>query len=75
MPAFADVAAAALTLSRAERAELARKLLESLDDESFDDPEVVEAEWNAEILRRVEDIKSGKVVPIPYEEVRRQFER
>lgn len=75
MTDHSDVVAAALTLPRAERAELAHKLLVSLDDEPFDDPEVVEAEWNAEILRRVEDIESGKTVGIPYEEVRRQFER
>lgn len=74
MPAFSDVAEAALTLSRAERADLAHQLLVSLD-EPFDDPEVVEAEWNAELLRRIRDIESGVTVPIPLDEVLKKFER
>jgi putative addiction module component (TIGR02574 family) len=73
-PQDADVVAAALTLPRAERAELAHKLLVSLD-EPFDDPEVVEAEWNAEVLRRPCNIESGATVGIPVDEVRKQFER
>ena len=69
-----DVTAEALTLSRAERADLARKLIVSLD-EPLDEPEIVEAEWNAEILRRVRHIESGATPGIPLEEVRRQFGR
>ena len=74
MSAFSEVAAAALTLSRAERADLAHQLLVSLD-EPFDDPEVVESEWNAEILRRLRDIESGATVGIPIEEVFKKYER
>ena len=74
MTAHSDVVAAALTLPRAERAELAHKLLVSLD-EPFDGPEVVETEWNAEILRRLRNIESGATVGIPLDEVRKQFER
>jgi putative addiction module component (TIGR02574 family) len=48
---------------------LAGSLLESLDDEPAD--EGVEAAWNEEIKRRIEEIDSGKVQMIPYEEVRR----
>jgi putative addiction module component (TIGR02574 family) len=33
----------------------------------------VEAAWSEEIKRRIEDIDSGKVRMIPYEEVRRRL--
>lgn len=42
-----------------ERAEAARALLESLDDE--DDPVDVETAWRGEIERRVQAIESGAV--------------
>ena len=58
-----------------EQGKLIHQLIESLEDEPYDDPEVVEAEWNVEIVRRVRDIQSGAVEGIPYEEVRRQFGR
>jgi putative addiction module component (TIGR02574 family) len=74
MTAHSDVVAAALTLPRAERAELAHKLLLSLD-EPFDDPEVVETEWNTEVLRRLRNIEFGATVGIPLDAVREQFER
>jgi putative addiction module component (TIGR02574 family) len=74
MSAHPDVVAGALTLPRAERAELAHQLLVSLD-EPFDESEAVEAEWNAEIVRRLRDIASGATVGIPLNEVRKQFER
>lgn len=47
-----------LQLPEADRAELARFLIESLDD--VEDPDVVEAAWDAELLRRVERIEQGK---------------
>ncbi len=48
-----------------ERAELAHFLLESLEPE---DEGVAEA-WRAELARRVAEIRSGKVVGKPVEEV------
>jgi putative addiction module component (TIGR02574 family) len=59
----------ALALPPEARAELADSLLESLDAEPAD--EGVEAAWSVEIQRRIEEIDSGKVKMIPYEEVRR----
>ena len=56
--------AAALALPPAERARLAQRLIESLDD----DPEVEEA-WSAEIKRRLDAIDRGEVEMIPAEEV------
>ena len=58
----------ALALPVEARAALAESLLESLDEEPVD--EGVEAAWSEEIKRRIEEIDSGKVQMIPYEEVR-----
>jgi putative addiction module component (TIGR02574 family) len=73
MTVHPDVFDAALALPLDERGELISKLILSLEDEPFDDPEVVEAEWNAEFERRIADIDSGRTVGIPLDEVRRQF--
>ncbi len=59
-----DVKAAALDLSAEDRAELAQRLLSSLDR----DPEV-EAAWNEEIRQRVAELEAGTVTTIPAEEV------
>ena len=56
-----------LDLNEGERAALAARLIESLDTET---EEGVEAAWLAEIERRMEDLDSGKVQSIPWEEVR-----
>ena len=59
----------ALRLSEEKRAELAQKLLLSLDvlteDEIADD-------WIAEVQRRAREIDEGTVQPIPADEVRRK---
>jgi putative addiction module component (TIGR02574 family) len=59
-----DVETAALDLSAEDRAELAQRLLSSLDR----DPEVAAA-WNEEICQRVADLEAGRVTTIPAEEV------
>jgi putative addiction module component (TIGR02574 family) len=61
----------ALALPPEARAALADSLLESLDEEPVD--ERVEAAWSEEIKRRIEEVDSGKVKPIPWEEARRQI--
>ena len=58
----------ALELSPGERAELAGSLIESLDEA---DEGVTEA-WNEEIARRIEELDTGKVKTIPWDEVRRK---
>jgi putative addiction module component (TIGR02574 family) len=64
-----------LALPEADRAELAERLLESLDGEGEpDDPAEVDAEWADEIARRLEDYRAGRVTPIPWEEVRRRMQ-
>jgi putative addiction module component (TIGR02574 family) len=61
----------ALTLPPEARAEIADLLLESLDPSPPD--EGVEAAWSEEISRRIDEIDSGKVQLIPYEEIRRRL--
>ena len=70
-PDVSELLKKALALPPEARAALAGSLLESLDDGPAD--EGVEAAWNEEIKRRIEEIDSGKVQMIPYEEVRRRL--
>ena len=56
----------ALYLPVRQRAELAHKLLLSLDDQNED--EIAEA-WNAEALRRAADLESGRADTVSAEEV------
>ena len=70
-PDVSELLKKALALPPEARAALAGSILESLDDEPAD--KGVEAAWNDEIKRRIEEIDSGKVQMIPYEEVRRRL--
>jgi putative addiction module component (TIGR02574 family) len=66
----AELLKKALALPVEARAALAGSLLDSIDgtvDAS------AEEEWNKEIARRIEELDSGKVKPIPWEEARRQI--
>jgi len=54
-------------LSEEERAALAGLLIESLESER---DEGVDEAWAAEIARRVEELESGRVKPVPWETVR-----
>jgi putative addiction module component (TIGR02574 family) len=53
------------------RVAMAGSLLESLDEFPLDSG--VEAAWSEEIARRVEELDSGKVKPVPWAEARRQI--
>ena len=70
-PDVSELLKKALALPPEARAALAGSLFESLDDEPAD--EGGEAAWSEEIKRRIEEIDSGKVQMIPYEEVRRRL--
>ncbi len=59
-----------LTLDERDRASAAGALIESLHGEV--DPNVEEA-WDLETRRRVEELESGAVEPIPWSEVRRRL--
>ena len=62
----------ALELEERERAALAARLIESLDTEL---EEGVEAAWLAEVERRMEELDSGKVQGIPWDELRARLFR
>lgn len=55
-----DLANAALSLPPDDRAMIAHVLLDSVI-RPFDDPGGVRQAWGAELARRIEDIRSGKV--------------
>jgi putative addiction module component (TIGR02574 family) len=55
-----------------KRAELARRLLESIEEPA---EEAVEEAWAAEIERRMADYRAGNVKTIPWAEVRAHLHR
>ena len=61
---------AALNLSERDRAELADKLLESIEPEA--DADWADA-WEAEVARRLEDLNQGKLKTVPWPEARRMI--
>ena len=64
-----QIEAEALNLSGEERAELAQKLLLSLDTPS---EEEIAEDWLMEAQRRARELDEGIVQPVPAEEVRRK---
>lgn len=60
----------ALSLPRQARAEIAHRLLVSLEDEDFS--ENVGEAWRTEIQRRRQDFLDGKANPVSAEEALRQ---
>jgi putative addiction module component (TIGR02574 family) len=61
----------ALRLSVRDRARLAHRLLESLD-EAAEDPAEVERAWKEEIERRVADFDAGGIELVPSDSVLRE---
>jgi putative addiction module component (TIGR02574 family) len=70
-PQVSEVLEKALSLSEQERELLIDRLAESLANESAE--RGVEAAWDEEIKRRVDDIRSGRVETIPGEQVLREL--
>ena len=62
----------ALTLPEHERAKIAARLLESLDDEAQSD---VDAAWAAEIERRCAAVDAGELQTSDWKDVRARIER
>jgi putative addiction module component (TIGR02574 family) len=58
----------ALGLPVNERARLARRLIESLDEE-IEDPAEVERAWETEIQRRLDEYRAGKAQTTPATDV------
>jgi hypothetical protein len=65
----------ALSLAPEERADVAAKLLASLDDSSAEDPAAVEAAWAREIEKRARRVLAGESSGEPCEDVRDRVAR
>lgn len=59
----------ALALSADERAALANTLLDSLETGN----ESVEEAWDKEVSRRMADLKAGKAITVPWEQLHREL--
>ncbi len=75
---LSDLLASALSLPKEDRASVAKKLIESLDDEDdLVSEEEAEAAWAVELERRArqveEDLNAGRPVGRTWEEVRAEL--
>jgi putative addiction module component (TIGR02574 family) len=68
-PEVSDLLKRALALPIGERAALANILLDSLEHAE----ESVQAAWDEEVARRVQDLKAGKAVTVPWEELHQEL--
>jgi putative addiction module component (TIGR02574 family) len=68
-PDVSDLLKRALALPVEERAALANTLFDSLSPVE----ESVEEAWDQEVARRIEDLKTGKAVTVPWEQLRREL--
>lgn len=67
-----EITNAALSLPPDSKILLAEKIVESL---ASDEPEVIERLWSAEAIRRRDEIRSGRVKPLPGTEVIEEVRR
>ncbi|MEO1021509.1 MAG: addiction module protein [Bacteroidota bacterium] len=63
---YKEIQHSALELDDAHRAQLAKTLIDSLDQEVDDD---IEQAWIEEVIKRKDEIESGKINPISGQEV------
>jgi putative addiction module component (TIGR02574 family) len=68
-PEVSDLLKRALALPDDERAALANTLLNSLETGS----ESVKEAWDNEVARRMADLKAGKAVTVPWEQLHREL--
>jgi putative addiction module component (TIGR02574 family) len=68
-PEVSDLLKRALALSVDERAALANTLLDSLETTN----ESVQEAWDEEVARRIKDLKAGKAVTVPWEQLHREL--
>jgi putative addiction module component (TIGR02574 family) len=72
-PEVSELLKRALSLSVDERAALANTLLDSLEITNESVTGSVEAAWDKEVARRIEDLKKGKAVTVPWEQLHREL--
>ena len=70
-PGVEEVVQEALALNEDDRAEVAARLLDSLEQEDTEAEDV----WVAELERRAEELESGAVQGIPWEDLRDRLMR
>jgi putative addiction module component (TIGR02574 family) len=68
-PEVSDLLKRALALPDDERAALANTLLDSLEIGN----ESVQEAWDEEVARRMKDLKEGKAVTVPWEQLHREL--
>ena len=68
-PEVSDLLKKALELPVEERAALANTLLDSLGPAE----QSVQEAWDKEVGRRMEDLKAGKAVTVPWEQLHREL--
>ena len=68
MPLDADLIDRSLSLSEAERADLAHRLLVSLEPTAPESQNEVDAAWETELQRRVDEVDRGDAKMIPWQE-------
>ncbi len=68
-PEVSDLLKRALALPVGERAALANTLLDSLETTN----QSVQEAWDEEFARRMEDLKAGKAVTVPWERLQREL--
>ena len=66
MSTVSELVDQALSLPRTDRGYLARKLIESLDEEP---EEKLSPQWRAELDRRLRSVKDGTAKTIPHDQV------
>lgn len=67
-----EVLRAAMTLSPADREDVALRLLESIDAPV--DREEIAAAWDAEVARRIEDVRSGRARTLTWDQLRTKLD-
>ena len=72
-PEVSDLLKRALSLPVDERAALANTLLDSLETVHESAASSVEDAWDQEVARRIEDLKTGKAVTVPWEQLHREL--
>jgi putative addiction module component (TIGR02574 family) len=68
-PEVSDLLKRALALPVDERAALANTLLDSLETTT----QSVQEAWDEEVARRIEDLRAGKTVTVPWEQLHREL--
>jgi putative addiction module component (TIGR02574 family) len=68
-PEVSDLLKRALALPADERTALANTLLDSLEDADAS----VQAAWDEEVARRMQDLKAGRAVTVPWEQLHQEL--